>query len=100
MSRPGRLAAALALALTASGALGCAHCDTCDDFPAPCLGGDCLGGGPPPMVGSPVAAGPAVESAPVISTPAPASAQPGPFSAPAGGAADSPPAPGLPGPNG
>ena len=30
----------VAVALTA-GAVGCTHCDTCDDFPTPCVGGNC-----------------------------------------------------------
>ncbi len=34
----------LAIAVVAvAGAIGCAHCDTCDDFPAPCVGGNCNG---------------------------------------------------------
>lgn len=32
--------ALLAVSL-AAGAVGCAQCDTCDDFPAPCVGGRC-----------------------------------------------------------
>jgi len=35
----------LAAALTAGAVVGCAQCDTCDDFPTPCLGGNC---GPQP----------------------------------------------------
>lgn len=46
------------LLLVASATLalaGCAHCDTCDDFPTPCQGGDCGGGmgGPAPSMGLP-----------------------------------------------
>jgi hypothetical protein len=37
-----------ALMLVAAGlsisAVGCAQCDTCDDFPAPCTGPNCAGG--------------------------------------------------------
>lgn len=48
MSRS-RLLAAWVVAVAAA-ATGCAHCDTCDDFPAPCLSGNCGGGfyGPAP----------------------------------------------------
>ena len=42
MSRS-RLLLAFAL-MTALGTFGCAHCDTCDDFPAPCVGPNCGGG--------------------------------------------------------
>jgi hypothetical protein len=31
----------LAAAALSAGALGCAQCDTCDDFPAPCTGPNC-----------------------------------------------------------
>jgi hypothetical protein len=34
-----------AAAIGAMAATGCAHCDTCDDFPAPCVGANCGGGG-------------------------------------------------------
>ena len=30
--------------LAATNLVGCAVCDTCDDFPAPCLGPNCGGG--------------------------------------------------------
>lgn len=42
------LAAATTLALA-----GCAHCDTCDDFPIPCQGGNCGGGFAGPTAGLP-----------------------------------------------
>jgi hypothetical protein len=38
-----RLKAFLVAAGLAVGAVGCAHCDTCDDFPAPCTGPNCGG---------------------------------------------------------
>jgi hypothetical protein len=38
MSRLSLLVASAALGLAA---VGCAHCDTCDDFPAPCNGPNC-----------------------------------------------------------
>jgi hypothetical protein len=38
-----RLNAVLVAAGLAVGAVGCAHCDTCDDFPAPCVGPNCGG---------------------------------------------------------
>lgn len=39
---------AAALAATAGATIGCAHCDTCDDFPAPC--GPSAAWGPPGAV--------------------------------------------------
>ena len=103
MARTGRLAIVAALGL-AAGAIGCAHCDTCDDFPAPCVGGTC--GGPPVMAAPPpMAMGPTIlEAAPLTSTPAaPAPAGRGPFSAPAAPApapSDTPPTPPAATPNG
>lgn len=95
----GLLALAIAMGL-AAGAIGCAHCDTCDDFPAPCLGGNC--GSEPVMAGPTMAMGPAIlEAAPLTSAPAAPSNGPGPFSAPttpAGSPADSPPTPPVAGP--
>ncbi|MEW4567383.1 hypothetical protein AB1L88_05895 [Tautonia sp. JC769] len=38
MPRPRQLVLAASLAAFA---VGCAHCDTCDDFPAPCTGPNC-----------------------------------------------------------
>lgn len=38
MSRPSLLVLAASMAAVA---VGCAHCDTCDDFPAPCTGPNC-----------------------------------------------------------
>jgi hypothetical protein len=60
MNRMHRLAAALSTALI-SGAIGCAHCDTCDEFPRPCVGSDCAGlatGGELMPTSAPIAAAP------------------------------------------
>ncbi len=35
-----RISLMVAVAM-AAGVVGCAHCDTCDDFPAPCAGPNC-----------------------------------------------------------
>ena len=37
----GRISLLLVAVALVAGAVGCAHCDTCDDFPTPCVGGDC-----------------------------------------------------------
>jgi hypothetical protein len=75
-------------ALLLIGVIGCAHCDTCDDFPRPCVGQGCGHGMmvAPPMAGVPVAANrvaiPTTANAvaePSILAPA----TPGPFSRPA-----------------
>jgi hypothetical protein len=63
-----------------AGAIGCAHCDTCDDFPTNCVGGNCANPayGPVPAVamqGSAFGAGRMV--------PGPVN-QPGPSTGPAG----------------
>ena len=55
-----RISLMLVAVAVATGVVGCAQCDTCDDFPAPCTGPNCGGnaamlaptmtqGGPPPM---------------------------------------------------
>ena len=36
-----RLSSLLVAAGLAAGTVGCAQCDTCDDFPAPCIGPNC-----------------------------------------------------------
>ena len=54
MSRPSLLVLA---ASAAALAVGCAHCDTCDDFPAPCTGPYC---GYPYQSSYPIAGGPMV----------------------------------------
>lgn len=72
MSRPSLLVLA---ASAAAFAVGCAHCDTCDDFPAPCTGPYC---GHPYQSSYPIAGGPMVGpvdgapiAAPIVSNPAP-----------------------------
>ncbi|GAC1341313.1 MAG: hypothetical protein NVSMB14_06600 [Isosphaeraceae bacterium] len=57
------------VALLAAGVVGCAHCDICDDFPAPCTGPGCYTGGAPgaPMMvpaGAPVPVSNAAAGAP------------------------------------
>src|SRR4051794_27197188 len=55
MSRSSLLLAATAVV---AGAIGCAHCDTCDDFPGPCTGPNCGYSGPPPGPGPGFGPGP------------------------------------------
>ena len=55
MTRPSLLVLA---ASAAAFAIGCAHCDTCDDFPAPCTGPNC---GQAYQVGLPTDGGYAVD---------------------------------------
>ena len=73
--------ALLLLGLAIAGATGCAQCDTCDDFPAPCTGPNCGQGGyqttgfiPPTQAGLPEDAArgsaPVDDSAPDMGTPA------------------------------
>ncbi len=62
-----RLNAALVAAGLAVGAVGCAHCDTCDDFPAPCVGPNC--GGQYGVYGP--GAGPMAADGPMTAAPAP-----------------------------
>lgn len=57
------------VAVWAVGVVGCAHCDICDEFPAPCNGPGCYSSGPaagPVMVpaGAPVPVSNAVTNAP------------------------------------
>lgn|GEM_PF-1759496 len=90
MLRFSLLLTAVALAI---GSTGCTHCDTCDDFPIPCVGGNCgpAVGGPGPAFGT--FAGAPAPAAPYASTVAPLPpATPSPFatSAPMDGAALSP----------
>ncbi len=85
-----RLSAVLMAAGLAAGAVGCAHCDTCDDFPTPCVGPNCGGG---PMGVYAMASGPVSYTAPAGTvTSAPAGAQLGPVNDSAGPV---PPAPGA-----
>ena len=100
MSRSSLLLVAAALA---AGGFGCAHCDTCDDFPAPCTGPNCgfqgypigaeLPGGP--IV--PIPAGPSdlVPVGPPIGGPA---AGPAPTFLPPSAPAEGPIAPETPAP--
>jgi hypothetical protein len=102
-----RLSLLLGSAALAIATVGCAHCDTCDDFPAPCTGPNCGAGlygasaGPvmyPTSAAAPVSstpgAGPAAGSAaaptppPDVPPAAPAGDAPAPASPPV-------PAPGL-----
>jgi len=67
-----------------AGAIGCAHCDTCDDFPVPCSGANCGGPGVPvapvvEMPGSPILMAP---GAAVGATAPEITSQPGPFAQP------------------
>jgi hypothetical protein len=71
-----------------SGIVGCAHCDTCDDFPGNCVGGAC--GNQVYATGTTVAVdAPVMGGGPGGPIMAPAG-QPGPFAAPAAGAAAAP----------
>ena len=63
--------ALLVLGMALAGATGCAQCDTCDDFPAPCTGPNCGQNGyatggfiPPTQAGLP-------QEAAMTATPAP-----------------------------
>lgn len=49
-----RLTSLLMAATVASAVVGCAHCDTCDDFPAPCT--DCGYNAATPAAGAPMMA--------------------------------------------
>src|SRR5205807_756681 len=98
-------------AALAAGAIGCTQCDTCDDFPTPCTGPNCGGGGygPPESIYGPVttsvtvpANGPAtIAPAPATDVeppPLPSAATPPAFTAPAnsteaGTDSNTPPAP-------
>jgi hypothetical protein len=90
-----------ALLLVAAGlsisAVGCAQCDTCDDFPAPCTGPNCAGGysmpsGPvgPVTYSGPMQTGQPAELLPAPSSPGGATVPPAPSSP---GGATVPPAP-------
>jgi hypothetical protein len=97
-----RLSAVLMAAGLAAGAVGCAHCDTCDDFPTPCVGPNCGGG---PMGVYAMASGPVSYSAPAgATTSAPAGAALAPANdgagpAPTAPAAGAPPAAAPPTPS-
>src|SRR4051794_29056710 len=71
----------LAVAVTAGAAVGCAQCDTCDDFPAPCTGPNCgyHGGAAPAYAAGPDGVAPtSMEAAPPSLAPADDSAGPAP----------------------
>lgn len=72
----------MAVLIGSAGAIGCAHCDTCDEFPTPCLGGDCLGGAaalPVPVMAMGPSAVVTDGGGDPIAAPAPG---PGPFAGP------------------
>lgn len=78
--------ALLAVAM-AAGVAGCTFCDTCDDFPTPCVGGNCGEPGTSPVGGNYVAMpnssdGPMASAPPTLLPPTPIVATSG--SAPAG----------------
>jgi hypothetical protein len=81
-----RLNLVLAAAVAAS-VVGCAHCDTCDDFPAPCSGPDCGHHAAPPGFAAPTM---------TYSAPAPASPAGQPGLAPATDNDAAGPAPAVP----
>ena len=63
------------LAGVALAATGCAHCDTCDEFPLPCPSGDCgMGIVPGPVGVAPVMMAPTIVTVP--SAPAVIQSQP------------------------
>ncbi len=88
-------------------ASGCAQCDTCDDFPAPCVGPNCGQGGyntvgfiPPTQDGLPAGeartTAPADDAAPAMNNPSPST--PSPTIPPANDSSPaSPPMPNEPG---
>ena len=102
--------ALLVVGLALAGATGCAQCDTCDDFPAPCTGPNCGQNGyatggfiPPTQYGLPE--NPAVAPAPPTGSPDPtangpaadAPSLPSPTMPPATNpSGDSPPLPNTP----
>jgi hypothetical protein len=71
MPRSRWIVAAAALAMSA--ASGCAHCDTCDDFPTPCAAeGGCGAVAPPMPVVAPTMGGPVMMGGPaMMGSPAP-----------------------------
>ncbi len=80
----------------AAGVVGCAQCDTCDDFPAPCVGANCgqglMPGGIPGALDSQMGA-PVMGAASYSTPPVDDSAGPGPVAPPAAALPMTPPAP-------
>jgi len=60
-----RISLLMAVAV-AAGVVGCAQCDTCDDFPAPCVGPNCGQNSytPPGYVAPTMSQGPAMTPPP------------------------------------
>jgi hypothetical protein len=98
-----RISLLLVAASVAAGVVGCAQCDTCDDFPAPCTGPNCGQNRAgvldymPPGPGQPAGSGAPPSSAPG-GTPMNDSAGPAP-TAPASEPAPVPASPPTPNPN-
>ncbi|MDR3632598.1 MAG: hypothetical protein P4L84_02110 [Isosphaeraceae bacterium] len=97
-----RFSLLVAVTLLAAGVTGCTHCDTCDDFPVPCVGHNTgvpvasaesytlnVGGPQSTIVTNPTAPAPTVSS-----TPAPPTG-PGPFQPPVAANAGNATAPSL-----
>jgi hypothetical protein len=109
-----RISALLVAAGLLAGSGGCAQCDHCDDFPAPCTGPNCAGAydmnhGPTAHRGAPdtgtagapptmAPARPSDDAADPIPAPPPANPGPGAGAAPAGAGETSPPLPTEPNP--
>jgi hypothetical protein len=83
-----RISLMLVAAAVAAGSVGCAQCDTCDDFPAPCTGPNCgqNGGGVldymPPGPGQPAGSGVAAAMNPPVTAPTNDAAGPAPTTPP------------------
>ncbi len=87
-----RISLLVAIGVMAS-AVGCAQCDTCDDFPAPCVGPNCGGNtyAPPGYLA------PTMDQSAPMQGPANApAAQPADDQAPGGPAAPATPSPSVP----
>jgi hypothetical protein len=95
-----RISLLLVAAVVAAGVVGCAQCDTCDDFPAPCTGPNCgqnqagildympqgPGQAPASMGAAPASAAPMNDSAgPAPATPSTPPVNPDPATNPAPG---------------
>jgi hypothetical protein len=103
-----RISALLVAAGLLAGSGGCAQCDHCDDFPAPCTGPNCAGAydmnhGPLAHRGAPDAGGAPATMSPAkpmddSAGPVPATPPANPGAAPAGPGETSPPLPTEPRP--